>query len=52
MKPVDILVIAAVAALLILAVYLNKRRKRTGSCCGNCSDCAKTRPTCGKKGRG
>ena len=46
MKPVDIILIAVIAVVLTGAVILAVRRKKTGSCCGNCAECMK------KKGAG
>ena len=48
-KPVDILVIGLVAGLLVLAFWLNRRRKTKSSCCGDCAKCRKGRGD-GQKG--
>ncbi len=45
MKPVDYLLLAAVALALALAVYLRRRAKHRGTgCCGSCEGCC----TCGQ----
>ena len=49
MKPVDIIVILCVIAVLGLAVWLNGRRKKTSSCCGGCSKCAKANAVADRK---
>ena len=49
MKPVDIIVALCVIAALALAVWLNGRRKKTSSCCGDCSKCAKATAVADKK---
>lgn len=49
MKLVDIIVTICVVAVLAWAVYLNGRRKKTSSCCGDCSKCAKATAVADKK---
>ena len=41
MRPVDIILIAVIAAVLTGAVILAIRRKKTSPCCGNCAECMK-----------
>ena len=42
MRPVDYILIAVIAAVLIVAVILAVRRKKTSPCCnGNCAECIK-----------
>ncbi len=41
MRPVDIILTAVIAAVLVLAVILAVRRKKTSPCCGNCAECMK-----------
>ena len=47
MRPVDIILTAVIAAVLVAAFILAFRRKKTSSCCGNCAECAKRRGGCG-----
>ena len=40
MRPIDIILIAVIASVIALAVFLTIRRKKKGSsCCGNCEKC-------------
>ena len=41
MRPVDYILLAVIAAVLVGAVVLAVRRKKTSSCCGNCAECMK-----------
>ena len=42
MNPVDIILILAIAGIIVLAVFLAIRRRKTSSCCsGNCAECMK-----------
>lgn len=41
MRPIDIILIAVIAAVLVGAVVLVVRRKKTSPCCGNCAECMK-----------
>lgn len=41
MRPVDYILIAVIAAVLVFAAVLAVRRKKTGTCCGNCAECMK-----------
>lgn len=41
MRPVDIILIAVIACVLAGAVILAVRRRKTGTCCGNCAECMK-----------
>lgn len=41
MRPVDYILIAVIAAVLVGAVVLSVRRKKTSSCCGDCAECIK-----------
>ncbi|MBR5968016.1 MAG: FeoB-associated Cys-rich membrane protein [Lachnospiraceae bacterium] len=41
MRPIDIILIAVIAAVLVFAVVLAVRRKKTSPCCGNCAECMK-----------
>ena len=42
MRPVDYILIAVIAAVLVAAVILAVRRKKTSPCCsGNCAECIK-----------
>lgn len=43
MRPVDIVLIVVIAAVLAGAVILAFRRKKTSPCCGNCAECIKKR---------
>ena len=48
MNPVDIILIAVIAIVLVLAVVLAVRRKKTSPCCsGNCTECARKNGTGG-----
>lgn len=49
MRPVDIVLIIVLAAVLAGAVVLAVRRKKTRPCCGNCAECMKKRNACGEK---
>ena len=51
MRPVDYILIAVIAAVLVAAVILAVRRKKTSPCCsGNCAECIKKHGAggCGK----
>lgn len=41
MRPVDYILLAVIAAVLVGAVVLAVRRKKTSPCCGNCAECMK-----------
>ncbi|MBR3340397.1 MAG: FeoB-associated Cys-rich membrane protein [Clostridiales bacterium] len=42
MNPADIILIAVIAIVLVLAVVLAVRRKKTSPCCsGNCAECVR-----------
>ena len=41
MRPVDIILIAVIAIVLVAAAVLAVRRRKTSPCCGNCAECMK-----------
>ena len=41
MRPVDYILLAVIAAVLVGEVVLAVRRKKTSPCCGNCAECMK-----------
>ena len=47
MRPVDLILIAVIAAALAGAVLLAVKRKKTSPCCGNCAECMKKHGACG-----
>lgn len=48
MRPVDFILIAVIAAVIVFAVILAVRRKKTSPCCGNCAECMKRKGGCGE----
>gem|GEM_PF-1003826 len=47
MNAVDIILIAVIAGVLGFALWLNRRRKKNGSCCGGsgCTCCTGCKPS-------
>ena len=41
MRPIDIILIAVIGAVLVGAVLLAIKHKKTSPCCGNCAECMK-----------
>lgn len=48
MRPIDIILLIAIAAAVVLAIAVHRRARRSGKgCCADgCSDCANCGQTC------
>lgn len=50
MKPLDYVLIVAIAATIIAAIYFTVKNARKGrGCCGRCSHCNACKDACDKK---